>query len=157
MRMELGHKIDEALKKAIIGDISFTDEELDEIQKELQSKYDEKLRYGMNPLEMLKIYGKALAVLFINYARTWENGKEKNFWTSLFEKALDEPGFSQAKLYARFEEVLDSGRIFMTPSGKRSFYSTFLYHALAPRSSFEAFVKMLWHEFYLEPEMMNGT
>ena len=157
MLTELEHKLDEALEKEIIGDISFTDEELDEIQKKLQRKYDEKLRYGMNPLEMLKINAKALVILFVNYARTWENGKEKNFWTSLFERALDEPDFAQAKLYARLEEVLGSGRVFMTPAGKRSFYSTFLYHALAPRSSFEAFVRMLWHEFYLDPELMNGS
>lgn len=157
MRTELGYKLDEALSNAIIGDVCFTDKELDEIQKELQSKYDEKLRHDMNPLEMLKINAKALVILFVNYARTWENGKEKNFWTSLFERALDEPDFSQAKLYARLEEVLGSGRVFMTPAGKRSFYSTLLYHALAPRSSFEAFVKMLWHEFYLDPELMNGS
>ena len=137
MRTELRQKIDTALEHTIIGDVVFTEGELEELRCEIQDKYDEKLRYAMNPLEMLKNNVKVLIVLFVNYARGWESNSEQNFWENLFEKVLDDPDFNQSKLYDCFDDAFQHQRVFVTPSGKRSFYSTFLFHALAPKSSFD--------------------
>ena len=51
MRSDLARKIDKALGCAVIDDVLFSDEELEEIRSEIQSKYDEKLRYGMDILK----------------------------------------------------------------------------------------------------------
>lgn len=62
-------------------------------------------------------------------------------------------------MYDAIERVLSkhgARGVFTSPSG-RLFYSFFLYYAMAPRESLEAFITILWHDFYLDEELLNAN
>lgn len=155
---ELNKKIHLAIQSPIIGAVDFDEEEWAYIQKQCDDTYEATMMRRNKTF--VASYGMDCVVLMIiRCAKQWMSGRENKFWSSIFEKIFDDPNVSQQKMYDAIEQVLlkhGAQGVFTSPSG-RLFYSFILYHAMAPRESIEAFITMLWRDFYLDEELLNAN
>ena len=156
--MDIKTKIDWAIQNPIIGSVDFEDNEWNYIEREARETYTHVMQ-KRNKLFVASHGMDCILLMIVRYAKQWISGRESKFWSSIFEKIFDDPNVSQQRMYDAIEQVLSKHGafgVFTSPSG-RLFYSFFLYHAMAPRESFEAFITMLWRDFYLDEELLNAN
>lgn len=154
----LKQKIHRAISSPIIGAVVFSDEEWEHIRKISFDTYVSAMRRP-NKTFVASEGMDCVLLMIVNSAKKWTSGRENRFWKSIFDQIFDDPDVSQQKMYDAIEQVLanhGAQGVFTSPSG-RLFYSFFLYHAMAPRESLEAFITMLWRDFYLDEELLNAN
>lgn len=155
---ELDKKIHLAIQSPIMGTVDFDEEERAHIKKKCQAAYEAAMM-RRNKTFVASADMDCVVLMIVYYAKQWTSGRENKFWSSIFERIFDDPNVKPQKMYDAIEKVLlkhGAQGVFTLPSG-RLFYSFFLYHAMAPRESMEAFITMLWRDFYLDEELLNAN
>ena len=150
----LKEKIARAMQTDFIGDIIFDTDEIDAMKKECLSFY----RKAQSSWS--KFYKKEdideLIVLIVNIAKNWHDESEGRFWTKLFGEIFDDGSISPMKFYNEFETSLKSHNkvLFRSKENKRLFREVFLLHAMAPNTSGESFIRLLW-TWFCDPDVIN--
>lgn len=150
----LKEKIARAMRADFIGDIVFDEDEIDTMKDECRSFY----RAAQSSWS--KIYRREdideLIVLIINIAKNWHDESEGRFWTKLFGEIFDDGSISPVKFYDEFEYSLKFHNkvLFRSKESKRLFREVFLLHAMAPDTSGESFIWLLWN-WFCDPDVIN--
>ena len=151
---ELQKKIAQAMQSDFIGNVVFTNEEIERM------KADCRKFYRTAQQSWSKIYRSEdideLIVLIVNIAKTWDDDKESHFWVKLFGEIFDDASISPTKFYSEFENSLKrhGKALFLSKENKRMFREVFLLHAFAPDKSRDSFVRLLW-SWYVDPDVVN--
>ena len=149
----LKEKIARAMRADFIGDIVFDEDEIDTMKEECRSFYREAQS------SWSKIYRREdideLIVLIINIAKNWHDESEGRFWTKLFGEIFDDGSISPVKFYDEFEYSLKFHNkvLFRSKESKRLFREVFLLHAMAPDTSGESFIRLLWN-WFCDPDVI---
>ncbi|NLI21640.1 MAG: hypothetical protein GX418_08855 [Clostridiales bacterium] len=101
----------------------------------------------------------SLLVLLIHLAKKWGEGSERRFWQVLWDEILDDPSYRPSGyFYDDLQKAIcNSGKqVFTLEGNKRRFCEFIQYHALAPLSSFHAFVSLIWNA-YLDEDLFNAN
>lgn len=150
----LKEKIARAMRADFIGDIVFDEDEIDTMKDECRSFY----RAAQSSWS--KIYRREdideLIVLIVNIAKNWHDESEGRFWTKLFGEIFDDGSISPVKFYDEFEYSLKFHNkvLFRSKESKRLFREVFLLHAMAPDTSGESFIWLLWN-WFCDPDVIN--
>lgn len=150
----LREKIARAMQADFIGDIVFSQDEIDAMKKNCQEFY----RKAQNSWN--KFYRREdideLIVLIVNIAKNWRDESEGRFWTKLFGEIFDDGSISPIKFYDEFEIALRAHNkiLFRSKENKRLFREVFLLHAMAPNTSGESFIRLLW-SWFCDPDVIN--
>ena len=150
----LKEKIVQAMQADFIGDIVFDEDEIDTMKDECRSFY----RAAQSSWS--KIYRREdideLIVLIVNIAKNWHDESEGRFWTKLFGEIFDDGSISPVKFYDEFEYSLKfyNKVLFRSKESKRLFREVFLLHAMAPDTSGESFIRLLWN-WFCDPDVIN--
>lgn len=142
----LNSKINLAFEQEFISDISFTDDEIDTMKlflMEAVKNFDSRAGKYFYQDEI-----KALIVLIVHYSTNWGNNEESKFWVKIFGNIFETYTFSaNNKFYDEVEKVFKNNNkiLFRSKSGKRMLRETLLFHSLAPKSSVQAFIKLLFN------------
>ena len=150
----LREKIAKAMQADFIGDIVFSQDEIDAMKKNCQEFY----RKAQNSWG--KFYRREdideLIVLIVNIAKNWRDESEGRFWTKLFGEIFDDGSISPIKFYDEFEIALRAHNkiLFRSKENKRLFREVFLLHAMAPNTSGESFIRLLWN-WFCDPDVIN--
>lgn len=148
-------KIDKALSyRFLVGDINFSDEEKEAIRDEFFSIYSahSKNNWGSNLTKQeLDILSITLILVAKNYPKDWR-GKE--FWPKIADRLniysndleivmpLPYPVLSQIK--DRLTDPTRSRVFFTNSQGHQQYRLSFMFQAYAPKTSIEAFIKLVW-------------
>ena len=150
----LKEKIAQAMRADFIGDIVFEKDEIDTMKGECRSFY----RRAQSSWS--KFYRREdideLIVLIVNIAKNWRDESEGRFWTKLFGEIFDDGSISPIKFYDEFEIALRAHNkiLFRSKENKRLFREVFLLHAMAPNTSGESFIRLLW-SWFCDPDVIN--
>lgn len=150
----LKEKITRAMQTDFIGDVIFNEDEIDTMKKECLSFFRKA------QASWFKFYRKEdideLIVLIVNIAKNWRDESEGRFWTKLFGEIFDDGSISPVKFYNEFESSLTAHNkvLFRSKENKRLFREVFLLHAMAPNTSGEAFIRLLWN-WFCDPDVIN--
>ena len=154
MNDELKSKITEAISSDIIGLVEFDADEMDEMIADCRKNYKSaqaKYIKGFTVEETAE-----LIVLIVNVSKSWNTESDSRYWTKLFGEIFDDGSISPIKFYNDFENCLKKYHhtLFRSKENKRMFKEVFLFHALSPEASSEAFIRLLW-SWYSDIEVMN--
>ena len=150
----LKEKIAQAMQADFIGDIVFDEDEIDTMKDECRAFY----RRAQSSWS--KFYRREdideLIVLIVNIAKNWRDESEGRFWTKLFGEIFDDGSISPIKFYDEFEIALRAHNkiLFRSKENKRLFREVFLLHAMAPNTSGESFIRLLW-SWFCDPDVIN--
>ena len=150
----LKEKIAQAMRADFIGDIVFDEDEIDTMKDECR------LFFRAAQSSWSKIYRREdideLIVLIVNIAKNWHDESEGRFWTKLFGEIFDDGSISPVKFYDEFEYSLKFHNkvLFRSKENKRLFREVFLLHAMAPDSSGQSFIRLLWN-WFCDPDVIN--
>ncbi len=143
----LNEKIKAALDQEFISTINFTDDEIDEMKLSLMEaveNFDERANKYFYQNEI-----KELIILIVHYAKNWGDNEEGRFWVKIFANIFETYTFNanNNRFYDEIEKVFISSNkiLFRSQSGKRMVRETLLFHALAPKSSVQSFIKLLFN------------
>ncbi|MFA6867476.1 MAG: hypothetical protein WCR54_08205, partial [Clostridia bacterium] len=143
----INDKIESAFYQGFISSVSFTEDEIDEMKLSLMEaveKLDDRASKYFYQNEI-----KELIVLIVYYAKNWGDNEESKFWVKIFANIFETYTFNAItnKFYDEIEKIFNQSNkiLFRSQTGKRMVRETLLFHALAPKSSVQAFIKLLFN------------
>lgn len=140
---ELLRKIDKAIKSQFVGDVIFTEDELDTIFSQASSllrNYDYGYTNSISHLE-----DGLILVSMVNATKSW-NAEEDNFWANIARIIIGTEELS-SKVYQYLIKLIDrlgERKEFLHFNKGKRYYATLLAHAFAPIKSTESFFELCW-------------
>lgn len=151
----LAQKIVNAMNAPLLSMISFSQAEMDEIRFHVREAYLESL----NKPDKYIVDAAWLIVLLVNLSKNWGSGDDTRFWEEMFGKILhDDSRHLLPPHWDTIEHTISRyhKKLFRSRSNKRMLREFILYHALAPRESFDALIELLWN-CYLDTDLFDSS
>ena len=153
----LKEKIEEAFKSNFLSDVSFSDEEIDEMKIHLMDAVEEFDQRASKYFYQSEL--KEFILLIVYYAHNWGDDEEGTFWVRILGNIFERYTFNVSnRFYDEIEKIFVNYNLvlFRSDSGKRMVRETLLFHAMAPKVSVEAFVKLLFN-CCIEDNLVNRS
>lgn len=150
-------KIEHALTLPIVGLYEFSDDDIKTIRNKIVDELKER------DLRKPSITtSKYLLVWLFTQAKNWGEASEGKFWDRMVELLTENehldilPADISIYAYDQYDSILSkyNKMIFRSKQNKRMFRELILFHALAPKVSLEALIKLLL-KLYLDEDLFN--
>lgn len=146
MNEQLQAKIKQAMNMPLVGNVHFDNEEMRAMKAECLSAF--RMRETRYSKDFYPEEAATLFVLLVNIAKSWGDGLQGAFWVKAIDEILGDTQetISPLSLYDPLESLFykHSKTLFYSQSKKRMIRETILFHATAPKTSMEAFIRFLW-------------
>lgn len=143
----LRKKISEAMKRRFVGDVIFTDDELDAIYTKVNALL-RNYEYGYTS-NILSSEDDLLFVAMVNATKGWNSDESR--WLDTIARTLVGTENCSPKVYCYLKELIARlGRrkiVLYLDGSTKKYYATILAHAYAPLKSTESFFELCWQIF----------